>query len=204
MKTIGNFSGISKDVWESVAKTYDTSREQVSTDRQLKPNVDNQPTFAIPRSMSALNQIKDQNYEKVTEEKLNRINRIKESRRKYSKQKLKSKKRDDSAQTKQSNGKAKEIKGSFIVAWDKLIKDVKAKRVENKENLVPQVQVNNAKSNENTDKSKSTSILVIPRMKNINSKLSTREKFRREENKSWQNVLGKQYTLSSRKNANCS
>jgi hypothetical protein len=50
----------------------------------------------MPRTGSALNKIKDDEYEKQQQEKQQRLNRLKEVRRKYSKQKLKSKQRNDS------------------------------------------------------------------------------------------------------------
>lgn len=55
---------------------------------------------------SALNQIKDQEYVRQQREREERTNRLKEARRKYSKQKLKSKPREGSqAATSQSSNK---------------------------------------------------------------------------------------------------
>jgi hypothetical protein len=53
-------------------------------------------TGSLSRAGSALDKIKDDDYEKYQEEKQQRLIRLKETRRKYSKQKLKSKPRNDS------------------------------------------------------------------------------------------------------------
>lgn len=53
----------------------------------------------MSRTSSALAKIKDQEYERQMQEKNERANRLKEARRKYSKQKLKSKQRSDDSCT---------------------------------------------------------------------------------------------------------
>lgn len=184
-QSFASFSCFSKGFDKHNAKTYDISNKQMSTDRESKTDSTNQPATNVPRSVSALEQIKDQDYEKMIETKICRINRLKESRRKYSKQKLKSKKRDDSTQTKDSANWAKNAKGSFVIPNNKIIRDVKIRqKTEDKENAAPQV-MKVEQHNENVDRNKSNSVLVIPRMKSINSKLSNKEKTKRNDNSSW-------------------
>lgn len=82
---------------ESAVSRYNTA-DRTRTSQRRKHNFSSLPksNHSQSRTGSSLNKIKDDEYEKQILEKQKRVNRLKEARRKYSKQKLKSKQRNDS------------------------------------------------------------------------------------------------------------
>ena len=163
---------------KSVGKFKENARSCTSKERK-NAFAGGKTQTSIPRSSSALDQIKDQDYEKQMEEKERRVKRLKDSRRKYSKQKLKCK-RDDSSQNTGEIQQKNQAKPSFMSLKDNGNCRKKKPKTEDKENLAP-VNVRITNGHLGFGKTNSTSMLIIPRMKNIDSKLTKKEKQRKEE-----------------------
>ena len=127
---------------------------------------------SFTRTESTLEKIKDHEYERQMKQKEQRVNRIKESRRKYSRQKLKSKSRTkDEPEVSSSNIKKVEKAPSLTVIPKNSVKRV------NKENEGP-CNYQSMDSKKGQCMSKSSSVLVIPRMRSINSKLQKPSKLK--------------------------
>lgn len=78
-------------VLEKAASVQSSIADRTSNERRMDTSSNSRLVANSSRSGSALNVIKDSEYERLVTEKQKRVNRLKESRRKYSKQKLKSK-----------------------------------------------------------------------------------------------------------------
>lgn len=171
----------------AVGKYNDGTLTRMPSERKNNfSNSNSKTTSSMTRTASALDKIKDQDYEKQQDEKLRRYTRLKESRRKYSKQKLKSKNRDQSNST--QGGNCPVIQDAKANSKTTILKDSFVKV--DKENSGPCNNQSSSVPSNDIKNTKSSSVLIIPRMHSINSTLPKKEKLKIQHHSNYVMVNG--------------